>query len=230
MSDSISYARTIRSFVIRQGRVTVAQERALHELWPQYGIDFSAQPLQLERIFKRTAPRSVEIGFGNGRNLLQLAQQHPERDYLGIEVHRAGVGQLMLGAQQAKLHNLKVIMHDAVEVLREQLVAESLDEILILFPDPWPKKRHQKRRLINSTNVELLASRLRIGGVLKLATDWQNYAEQMLRELTAYATLRNRAIDGLFCARSESRALTRFERRGAALGHDIWDLEFERYR
>lgn len=163
--------RSVRSFVLRGGRVTVAQERALKELWPVYGIDASQAPRQLADIFSRVAPCTVEIGFGNGAHLAMRAATEPERDFIGVEVHRPGVGHLLLAAQAAGLTNLKVICHDANEVLREQCLAASLDEIEILFPDPWPKKRHHKRRIIQAAFVELVASRLVTGGRLHLATD-----------------------------------------------------------
>lgn len=226
--------RRIRSFVLRAGRITDAQSRALESEWPRFGIDLPEQssakiPMDLDQRFGRRAPRTLEIGFGNGDNLLALAARHPERDYLGIEVHRAGVGHLLIEAARASLGNLRVICHDAVEVLDQYLAPQSLDEILILFPDPWHKKRHHKRRLVQPVFVELLASRLTPGGQLQLATDWQPYAEQMLEVVSASAAFRNRSssTDG-FMPRPVWRALTRFERRGQRLGHGVWDLSFER--
>jgi tRNA (guanine-N7-)-methyltransferase len=219
--------RGIRSFTLRGGRITEAQQRALDVFWPRYGIDFELQPLELDTIFGRHAPRVLEIGFGNGENLASLAAAHPDRDYLGVEVHRPGVGRLLLSADEARLTNVKVICHDAVEVLERQLPERCCDEVLILFPDPWPKKRHHKRRLIQSAFVELVASRLKPGGLLRLATDWAPYAEQMLQTLKASPTLENLASHGDFAERPE-RAVTRFERRGKRLGHDVWDLIFRR--
>ena len=218
--------RAIRSFVLRSGRITEAQQRALDALWPEYGVEFSPQPLDLDALFGRRAPRVVEIGFGNGENLVALAQAHPARDHLGIEVHRSGVGRLMLGAEAAALGNLKVVCHDAVEVLARQLPERSIAEILILFPDPWPKKRHHKRRLIQAPFVDLLASRLEPGGLLRLATDWTPYAQQMLEVLSACPALTNTDASGAFSPRAIERVLTRFERRGTRLGHDVWDLTF----
>ncbi len=224
-----SRARSIRSFVTRSGRITEAQQRALDLLWPQYGIEFEASPLDLAATFGRVAPRVVEIGFGNGENLTALAAAQPERDFLGIEVHRSGVGRVLLAAQERQLHNLRVICHDAVEVLEQQIPLQSLDEVLILFPDPWPKKRHHKRRLIQAPFVELLAGRLKTAGLLRLATDWQPYAEHMLEVLSACPLLRNEAAAQRgFVPRPEGRAPTRFEKRGERLGHGVWDLAFRR--
>ena len=221
--------RPIRSFVMRTGRMTVGQMRALEELWPKYGVEFSAEPLSLDSLFGRAAPCTLEIGFGNGEHLAALAAAHPERDYFGIEVHRPGVGHLLLLASLNNLTNVRASSHDAVEVLREQIAEGSLDEVLVLFPDPWHKKRHHKRRLIQPPFVELIASRLRQGGVLRLATDWKEYALQMLEVLSAAETLFiNLSPTGDWMPRPEERAPTRFEKRGARLGHGVWDLAFIR--
>ena len=220
--------RHIRSFVLRAGRLTVAQERALGELWPRYGIDLGTAALDLDRLFGRSAPRCLEIGFGAGEVIGHLAQNHSEIDYLGIEVHRPGVGRLLLHAEQANLDNLRVICHDAVEVLAEHLARGSLDEILVFFPDPWHKKRHHKRRLIDPAFVDLLAGVLRTGGVVRLATDWQDYAEQMLAVCNANAQLLSLSAERGYVSRPEFRAPTRFERRGARLGHGVWDLAYQK--
>ncbi|HLA72439.1 MAG TPA: tRNA (guanosine(46)-N7)-methyltransferase TrmB [Steroidobacteraceae bacterium] len=221
--------RPIRSFVMRAGRMTVAQARALEELWPRYGVEFAAQPLSLDELFGRAAPRTLEIGFGNGEHLAALAGAHPGRDYFGVEVHRPGVGHLLLLAATDNLANVRVSTHDAVEVLREQIAPASLDEVLVLFPDPWHKKRHHKRRLIQPPLVELIASRMRPGGVFKLATDWEEYARQMLEVLGAATPLfKNLSPTGDWMPRPDDRAPTRFEKRGARLGHGVWDLSFER--
>jgi tRNA (guanine-N7-)-methyltransferase len=214
---------------MRAGRMTPGQERAVTELWPRYGVDFSPAPLSLDTLFGRRAPRTLEIGFGNGEHLAALAVAHPERDYLGIEVHRPGVGHLLMLAQGRGLANLRVSSHDAVEVLREQIGPAALDEVLVLFPDPWHKKRHHKRRLIQPSFVELLASRIAAGGVLRLATDWEDYALQMLDVLRgAHATFANLSPSGDWMPRPEERAPTRFEKRGARLGHGVRDLAFRR--
>jgi tRNA (guanine-N7-)-methyltransferase len=226
--STVEHPRAIRSFVTRAGRITEAQQRALEELWPKYGVEYAAQPLDLDSIFGRRAPRVIEIGFGNGENLAALAAAHPERDYLGIEVHRPGVGRLMLAAENAQLRNLRVVCHDAVEVLERQIPPDALDEVLILFPDPWHKKRHHKRRLIQTPFVALVVSRLARGGVLRLATDWEPYAVQMLEVLGANSSLRNLSADNGFIERPTERVLTRFEKRGARLGHGVWDLAFQR--
>ena len=226
--SSVEHPRSIRSFVTRAGRITEAQQRALDELWPKYGVEFSPQPLDLDALFGRRAPRVVEIGFGNGENVAALAGAHPERDYLGIEVHRAGVGRLMLAAETAQLRNVRIVCHDAVEVLERQIVAGSLAEILILFPDPWHKKRHHKRRLIQPAFVERVVTRLEHGGMLRLATDWEPYAMQMLEVLSACTSLQNTSADGRFIERPAERVQTRFEKRGARLGHGVWDLAFQR--
>jgi ATP-binding cassette subfamily F protein uup len=220
--------RSIRSYVVRGGRLTAAQQRALDELWPRFGVDFTAQPLDLDALFGRRARRVVEIGFGNGDHLVALAAAHPEADFIGIEVHPPGVGHLLLKAQAADLANLRVINHDAVEVLAQMVPPESLDCILVLFPDPWHKKRHHKRRLVNAAFATLAGSRLQPGGTLQLATDWTPYAEWMLEVLNAHRDFRNLSPDGLWMPRDSARAPTRFERRGERLGHAVHDLQFER--
>ena len=228
MSAGSEYPRSIRSFVTRAGRITPAQERALAELWPRFGIEFQPSPLRAGAVFNREAPRTLEIGFGNGENLVALAAAHPERDFLGIEVHRPGVGRLLLALQGRELTNVRVLCHDAVEVLTQQIPLHWLEEILVLFPDPWPKKRHHKRRLIQRPFAEVLASRLVAGGRLRLATDWEPYALEMLETLRALPELRNEADGGAFVDRPAERSPTRFERRGERLGHDVWDLAFRR--
>jgi tRNA (guanine-N7-)-methyltransferase len=220
--------RAIRSFVVRAGRMTVAQDRAWLELWPQFGLETAESPLDLTAIFGRDAARTLEIGFGNGESLVALAAAHPERDVLGIEVHRPGVGHLMLRAAELHLTNLRAICRDAVEVLQRCIPAESLDEVLLYFPDPWPKKRHHKRRIVQPDFVALVASRLRPGGVFRMATDWQHYAGQMLEVAGQCDALRNESPLGNYVPRPHSRPITRFERRGQRLGHEVWDLAFRR--
>ena len=220
--------RSIRSFVTRSGRITEAQQRALAQLWPKYGIEFSAEPLAARTVFGRDAPRTLEIGFGNGENLAALARGHPERDFLGVEVHRPGVGRLLRECELQQLSNVRLICHDALEVVTQQIAPEWLQEILVFFPDPWPKKRHHKRRLIQNAFAQLLATRLAPGGVLRIATDWQPYALEMLSTLASLTQLQNLAADGRFVSRPAERPPTRFERRGARLGHEVWDLAFRR--
>src|ERR1700679_252449 len=181
--------RRIRSFVLRAGRTTPAQERALGELWPSYGIDLKAPRLDLAAVFGREAPRCLEIGFGAGEVIGALAEANPRVDYLGIEVHRSGVGRLLRRAEHGALKNLRVICSDAVDVLRDYVADASFDEVLVFFPDPWHKKRHHKRRLIEASFVALATAKLRVGGTLRLATDWQAYAEQMLSVCNANAAL-----------------------------------------
>ena len=228
-----SPARPIRSYVLRAGRTTPAQQRALSQLWPRYGVEFRPGALDLSQLFERRAPVTLEIGFGNGEHLLRRAGAEPDRNFLGVEVHRPGIGHLLLAAEQVGLKNLRIVAHDAVEVLEQQIGPNSLDEVQLLFPDPWPKKRHHKRRLVQPTFINLLASRLAGGGRLYIATDWQPYAEQMRLDLEACGQLTRddtafakAAGDG---ARAQSNhAPTRFERRGERLGHQIHRLLFVR--
>jgi tRNA (guanine-N7-)-methyltransferase len=222
--------RPIRSFVLRAGRVTAAQERALAELWPSFGVEFDGRPLDLDALFGRRAPRCLEIGFGAGEVIGALAKAHPETDHVGIEVHRAGVGRLLMHAQDEALANLRILRHDAVEVLASSIADDSFDSILIFFPDPWHKKRHHKRRLIDPAFVDTLAAKLKVGGVLRLATDWQAYAEQMLRVGNACGRLESLSADSTYVERPAFRPATRFERRGARLGHGVWDLAYARGR
>ena len=220
--------RHVRSFVLRAGRVTAGQERALKELWPRYGLEFHPASLDLDAVFGRSAPRCLEIGFGTGEVIAALAEAHPEVDYLGIEVHRPGVGQLLLRAAKSGLTNVRVICHDAVEVLATQVPSSSCDEILVFFPDPWHKKRHHKRRLIEPKFVRLITQILRPGGILRLATDWQPYADQMIEVCNAEGQLVSLSQDQGFAARPAFRPATRFERRGERLGHGVWDLAYRR--
>ncbi len=225
--DAAAPRREIRSYVVRGGRLTVAQQRALDEYWPRYGLEYGAGVLDLPALFGRDAPRTLEIGFGNGDNLAQLAATHPEQDFIGVEVHPPGVGHLLLKAAQTGLGNLRIVQHDAVELLRDSLAPESLDAILVLFPDPWHKKRHHKRRLVSRAFAELALTRLKPGGILQLATDWTPYAEWMLEILEAVPGLRNRSAAG-YMPRDPDRSATRFEKRGERLGHAVHDLCYER--
>jgi tRNA (guanine-N7-)-methyltransferase len=226
--DTIAHPRAIRSFVARAGRMTVAQERAWRDLWPIYGVgQESDEALDLDALFGRNARRTLEIGFGNGESLLALAAAHPDQDFLGIEVHRPGVGHLMLRAEALCLTNVRAACRDAIEVLERRVPDASLDEVLLYFPDPWPKKRHHKRRIVQAPFVELVARKLKSGGRFRLATDWQHYAEQMLDVVGACAMLENEFAAG-FAPRPDSRPLTRFESRGQRLGHGVWDLCFRK--
>jgi tRNA (guanine-N7-)-methyltransferase len=218
--------RPIRSFVLRAGRITVAQQRALEHLWPEYGLAIGDAAFDWDAVFGRSAPRCLEIGFGTGELLASLAAANPGVDYVGIEVHRSGVGRLLLEAERLALRNLRLVCHDAVEVLAVGVRDASLAEVLIFFPDPWHKKRHHKRRLVDPAFIALVARKLAAGGVLRLATDWQPYAERMLEVCNAEPALVSLSPDGRFVARPDFRPPTRFERRGARLGHGVWDLAY----
>jgi tRNA (guanine-N7-)-methyltransferase len=220
--------RRVRSYVRRAGRITTAQARALEELWPKFGIDFSPERIDLDQVFGRSARRLLEIGFGNGEALCAIAARRPEWDCLGIEVHEPGVGRVLLQAASSGLVNLRVIRHDAVEVLSHQLADDTFDEIFIYFPDPWPKKRHHKRRLVQAPFAQLLTAKLRPGAILRLATDWQPYAEQMREVLDACDGLTNCGGESGYAPRPAIRPPTRFERRGQRLGHGVWDLEYRK--
>ena len=220
------HPRAIRSFVLRQSRTSNAQRRAVDALLPRFGIPYAPRLMDLDAAFGRRASRVLEIGFGMGESTAALAARHPEIDYLGVEVHTPGVGNLLKLVDAEQLANVRIIQHDAVEVLRFMLEEDSLDGAHIFFADPWPKKRHHKRRLIQAPFIALLASRLRPGGYVHLATDWEDYAAQMMEVLSAEPSLRNTA-DG-FCIRPETRPHTKFEERGLRLGHGVWDLVFRR--
>jgi len=216
----------IRSFVLRQGRVSNAQRRAVETLLPRFGIAYAPALLDLNAAFGRLAPKILEIGFGMGETTAQIALAHPQNDYLGIEVHTPGVGSLLRLIEAHALANVRIIQHDAVEVLSHMIAPESLSAIHVFFPDPWPKKRHHKRRLIQPPLVGLLSSRLLPGGYLHLATDWEDYALQMRETLSAESQLVNSAQG--FAARPAYRPLTKFETRGLKLGNRVWDLVFRR--
>lgn len=218
--------RPIRSYVLRQGRVTGAQQRARESLLPRFGIPYSPAPLDLDRVFGRAAPRILEIGFGMGETTTLIAAQHPEHDYLGVEVHSPGVGGLLKRVAELGLTNVRVIQHDATEVIESMIPPASLDGVHVFFPDPWPKKRHHKRRLIQPPFVALLASRMKRGAYVHAATDWEDYAQQILEVLSAEQLLVNTA-DG-FAPRPEWRPQTKFEARGLRLGHRVWDVVFRR--
>ena len=218
--------RPIRSYVLRQGRISNAQRRAHAELLPAYGVPFSPDPLDLDRAFGRAAPKILEIGFGMGETTAAIARQHPENDYLGVEVHTPGVGSLLARIAELGLSNIRVVQHDAVDVLERMIAPASLDGVHLFFPDPWPKKRHHKRRLIQPPFVTLLASRMKPGAPLHACTDWEDYAAQMLQVLSAEPALENTATG--YAGRPATRPQTKFERRGLALGHRVWDLAFRK--
>ncbi len=225
MSDAVTH-RSIRSFVLRTGRLTGAQERAIAALSPQLIIPFAAKPLDLDAIFQRDAPKILEIGCGMGETTAAIAADHPENDYMGVEVHTPGVGALLIRIQTQGLSNIRIIQHDALEVLENMIPVGSLYGVHVFFPDPWPKKRHHKRRLLQSPTVSLISERLRPGGYLHVATDWEDYAMQILEVLEAEPLLSNAARG--FADRPASRPITKFEQRGNRLGHGVWDLLFSR--
>jgi tRNA (guanine-N7-)-methyltransferase len=220
--------RTIRSFARRTGRLTAAQKRALRELWPAFGIAFSEEPLDLDATFGRTAPRVLEIGFGNGEALLELAAARPEMDFIGIEVHEPGVGHCLLQMEAAGVSNVRLSRHDAIDVIGSQIPDASLKCINLYFPDPWPKKRHHKRRIFQHRFLQLASRKIEPGGVLHIATDWENYAE-WIDELIAVNkrfTLSERRVHA--GDNPLDRPTTRFEQRGRRLGHKIWDWRLTR--
>lgn len=225
-SPSLTAHPPIRSFVLRAGRMGPGQTRALQTLGPRFILPFSAAPCEFDAAFGRSAPRILEIGFGMGDATAVIAQALPGTDFVGVEVHPPGVGALLKRIGELALTNLRLVQHDAVEVLRDMVAPESLAGVHVFFPDPWHKKKHNKRRLIQAEFVTLLASRLRTGGRLHCATDWQPYAEQMLQVLCAESALRNTAPG--FAPRPDYRPLTKFENRGLKLGHGVWDLVFEK--
>lgn len=218
--------RHIRSFVLRQGHLSTAQRRAVDTLLPRYGIPYVARPLDLEHAFGRSAPKILEIGFGMGDSTATIAAVHPETDYLTLEVHTPGVGNLLKLIDAQSINNIRIIQHDAVEVLRDMIPDASLDGVHIFFPDPWHKARHHKRRLIQSPFIEKLVQKIKPGGYIHAATDWQEYAEQILDVFSKEPLLENTAAD--YAPRPDYRPLTKFEQRGIRLGHGVWDLVFRR--
>ncbi|MBA2492091.1 MAG: tRNA (guanosine(46)-N7)-methyltransferase TrmB [Gammaproteobacteria bacterium] len=220
--------RRIRSYVRLEGRLTQAQSDAIARLWPRFGLELGPDRFDFARIFGREAPLFLEIGFGNGEALAQLATNAPERDFVGIEVHRPGVGHLLRLLEGKEITNVRVLCEDAALVLREHVSSASLDGVLLWFPDPWPKKRHHKRRLVHAEFIALLRERMRPGGYLHLATDWQHYAQHMLATVDADGGFVNLAGNGRYPARLVSRPLTKFEQRGLWLGHEVWDMVYRR--
>ena len=222
-----SQHRRIRSFVLRQGRLTKGQERALETEWPKFGIDYIEEKLDLNAVFARKESKKIlEIGFGMGESTAKIAQTLPDCDFLAVEVHTPGVGSLLKLTQELALTNIRIIQHDVVEVLENMLPENSLDGVHIFFPDPWHKKRHHKRRLIQAAFVKLLRSKLKAGAYIHVATDWQEYAEWVLEVLQAEPQLKNTAEN--YAEKPSYRPLTKFENRGIKLGHGVWDLVFTR--
>jgi tRNA (guanine-N7-)-methyltransferase len=226
MPDTLLQRRPIRSFVLRQGRMSPAQERALESLWPAFGVDFAPTPLDLDRVFGRTAPRVLDVGFGMGETTATMAKAQPDVDFLALDVHAPGVGSLLKRIGEGGLTNVRVMKHDAVEVVAAMIPAGSLAGVQVFFPDPWPKKRHHKRRLLTPSFVHELALRLAPAGRLHVATDWEEYAQEILATLAAEPLLENPASG--FAPRPAYRPLTKFEARGLKLGHGVRDLVFRR--
>ena len=220
--------RTVKSFVRREGRLTPGQQKALDDIWPKFSLADGDEPIDFEQLFGRNAPVVFEIGFGNGASLAEMAKNQPNNNYLGVEVHRPGVGQLLNLIENYQLTNLRVECTDAVELLKQRIPDNSLDRVQLYFPDPWHKKRHHKRRIIQPSFVALLAKKIKSGGYLHMATDWQHYAEQMLDDLSNSSYFTNCADNDDYIPRPEYRPLTKFEQRGQKLGHDVWDLLFIR--
>jgi tRNA (guanine-N7-)-methyltransferase len=222
------FLRRIRSFVRREGRLTRGQQRALDELFPRYGLEQSEKLIDLTVLFGRQADTVLEIGFGNGASLAEMAKADPAHNYLGIEVHRPGVGNLLLQIEAQQITNLRVMCADAVEVVEQMIPDASLARVQLFFPDPWHKKKHHKRRIVQPGFVQLLRRKLKPGGVLHMATDWQDYAEHMLAVMSAAEGFVNQQGAGQYAQRPDYRPLTKFEQRGHRLGHGVWDLLFER--
>ena len=220
--------RRIRSFVRREGRLTKGQQRALAELFPRYGITLQQGIIDFDALYGRRGARILEIGFGNGASLAEMATEHPENDYLGIEVHRPGVGNLLLQIEKQSLNNIRVSNDDALEVLEQQIPDESLDAVYLFFPDPWHKKKHHKRRIVQPDFVNLIQRKLKPAGIFHMATDWENYAEHMMAAMSTAAGFENIAGNRQYTTRPAYRPLTKFEQRGHRLGHGVWDIIFKK--
>ncbi len=225
-SESI-HLKKIRSFILRQGRLTPGQQFALTHFWQRYGLDY-INPFDITEAFGRQAPTVIEIGFGNGDSLAKMAAANPDTNYLGIEVHRPGVGHLLMELDRLALQNVRVFCHDAVEVIEHKIANDSLSGVHLFFPDPWPKKKHHKRRIVNAGFMRLLSNKLKLGGYFHAATDWQDYAESMLSVLSTETNFCNSSTTEGYCERPVYRPLTKFEQRGLRLGHRVWDLIFTR--
>ena len=223
--------RPIRSFVLRQGRLTKGQALAIENLWPKFGIEYqTGQLIDFTKLFGRQAPVTLEIGFGMGASLVEMAKNNPEQNYIGIEVHQPGVGACLMGLEEAGLTNLRVMCHDAVEVFEQMIPDNSLHMVQLFFPDPWHKARHNKRRIVQTPFAEMVRKKLAIGGVFHMATDWEEYAQHMLAVMSQLPDYENLSRTQDYVPRPDSRPVTKFERRGHNLGHGVWDLMFKRLR
>ncbi|MDH5516198.1 MAG: tRNA (guanosine(46)-N7)-methyltransferase TrmB [Gammaproteobacteria bacterium] len=224
MSDIIR--RTVKSFILRQGRLTQGQQRALAQQWPLFGIDFTPQPLDFNSLFGNQQPVILEIGFGNGDSLAQMARENPQQNFIGIEVHRPGVGHLLHLIQQYEITNLRVMNHDAIDILHQQIAENSLSRVQLYFPDPWHKTKHNKRRIVQPAFLDRLAQLLNKDGQIHFATDWHDYAKHMMKTLENHPQFSNQAGNFEFSPKPDYRPTTKFERRGQKLGHGVWDLIF----
>ncbi len=222
------HIRTIRSFVKREGRLTTGQQQAIDSQWAEFGIDYSAAPINLTDIFKRDAHTVLEIGFGNGESLFQMAQASPEKNFLGIEVHRPGVGHLLRLIENAECENIRISNYDAIDVLQDQIVDNSIDRLQLFFPDPWHKKKHNKRRIVQDKFLAEVARVLKPAGTFHLATDWEHYAKHMLSTLNNSELFSNLSKDNTYVPKPAERPTTKFEKRGQRLGHGVWDLMFQK--
>ncbi len=223
---SVEHPRTIKSYVVRSGRMTPGQEKAYQENWSCYGIEADGQLLDFQALYGRKAPVILEIGFGMGDSLFEMAVAHPEYNYLGIEVHKPGVGRLLGNIKKQALTNLKLMKFDALEILTRQIPDESLSAVYLFFPDPWHKTRHHKRRIVQDDFIQLIRSKLVLQGQFHMATDWENYAQHMLAHMQRAEGFENAAADGTYIPRPAYRPVTKFERRGERLGHGVWDILF----
>ena len=220
------HLRKIQSFVKRSGRLSKAQAIGLNELWNDYGVNITKKPLDFDELFSNKNDITLEVGFGNGDSLLEMAIQQPNLNFLGIEVYEAGVGRLINEASKNMLTNLKIIKEDAVEVLNNNISDDSISYFQLFFPDPWHKKRHHKRRIVQTSFLDLLTKKLKNNGIVHIATDWENYAEHIMETLESHSHFKNCAGDHIYSERPEQRPLTKFENRGQKLGHSVWDIIF----
>ncbi len=222
------YIRKVRSFVKREGRLTKGQERALNDHWQDMGLNHSDGLIDVKTLFENENPVVLEIGFGMGKSLVEMAKAAPELNFIGIEVHKPGVGACISLASEQGVENLKVFEHDAIEILADCISDDSLTTVQLFFPDPWHKKKHHKRRIVSAEFVETIRQKLKVGGVFHMATDWENYAECMLEDMQSAQGYKNLSINNDYVPRPDSRPLTKFEDRGHRLGHGVWDLQFSK--